>query len=564
MNILKALYDYYQNDPEHIPYGWKYERIRYIIVIDSNGKFKYVEESIDKKFLVPDCIHKSGKTITPLLMFDNAEYVLNLSMDGSSANNEKHQAFKDRCKHIAESSNEPEFIAVSKFYENKDYDELVQSIYWNDIKETVVKSKNTTLLFSFRVHGQNSIVAENEKLLKYNVDENEPLYGTCLVTGKYDELIRLSEISIFGGNSRLVSFNSDCFCSYDKKQCENSPISKNADFAIKSAVQKLKETNRNTFWIGKDNLYIFWTESKDKEMCKFETELYNLFNYNSKNDSDDVNIEDVKDFFKSIYSGAFKTNHNKNKFYLIGVSINVAREYITYHNVLTIDNIAENVYKYISDMELIGTQKYKKPYMGIYSILTKLSPSGKISNNSLIDDMFNCIFNNKPVSRQIVTMALDSVLKLKKEESYKELPLLSILKTYINRNNLITQKISIMLNKENNNIGYLCGRLYAVCSRVQYIATGSNKLATNLSGVCIKPRIINDYIQGSTAGNIAKIKEKGGIKLNMIISEIISKMNDIPERFTNDEKVQFTLGYYHQREDFYNDREKNQDEDYDN
>ena len=46
--ILKALYDYYNRDSESSPYGWQLQSISFVIVIDENGKHRFMTKKIGK------------------------------------------------------------------------------------------------------------------------------------------------------------------------------------------------------------------------------------------------------------------------------------------------------------------------------------------------------------------------------------------------------------------------------------------------------------------------------------------------------------------------------------
>jgi len=100
--ILQALYDYYERKAklgEIAPIGFEWKEIPFLIVIDSNGTLKRLEDTrektgsklVAKSFLVPQSIGRSGKNAwkTTFLLWDHYGYVLGYP---------KGDALKDRKK----------------------------------------------------------------------------------------------------------------------------------------------------------------------------------------------------------------------------------------------------------------------------------------------------------------------------------------------------------------------------------------------------------------------------------------------------------------------------------
>ena len=236
--ILQALYDYYHRDAQSVPFGRQLSSISFIIVINNDGKFIRVEDCRNGKkgtnYLVPVGTHNNG--VSPLLFWDNVQYLLDyipqcepLSEEDAAnkekveerekkikKSHEKHLAFVERCKLVAEKSQRKDLLAVYYFYSHNELEKVYNDPLWTEIK------KNTLSWLSFKIEGSLSIVACNECLCDYNNEDlQDSSKGICLITGGKTNLARLcSPTPIPGSKSsaKLVAFNDSSFCSTEKSK----------------------------------------------------------------------------------------------------------------------------------------------------------------------------------------------------------------------------------------------------------------------------------------------------------------------------------------------------------
>jgi CRISPR-associated protein Csd1 len=124
-----------------------------------------------------------------------------------------------------------------------------------------------------------------------------------------------------------------------------------------------------------------------------------------------------------------------------------------------------------------------------------------------------------------------------------------------NNNNQI---ITPMLNKEETNPGYLCGRLFAVYEYAQERSVkdegGKSTLRDRFfSSALTRPqttfielsKILNYYYSKITSQSLVK-------KLKKTEYEIMGKLdsNGFPLTLNKDDQGRFVIGYYHQRGEF--------------
>lgn len=117
------------------------------------------------------------------------------------------------------------------------------------------------------------------------------------------------------------------------------------------------------------------------------------------------------------------------------------------------------------------------------------------------------------------------------------------------------------LNRENNNIGYLLGRLFAVMERAQQGALGDTNATIRdryIGAASSTPeRVFQPLLRGCQAHLGALHKQKRGlaIKLEKEMDEIVGSLfpgeGPLPKTLDMDEQGAFFIGYYQERYDLW-------------
>ncbi len=122
-----------------------------------------------------------------------------------------------------------------------------------------------------------------------------------------------------------------------------------------------------------------------------------------------------------------------------------------------------------------------------------------------------------------------------------------------------------MLDRSNDNIGYVLGRLFAVLERIQETAhTGLNKTIrdTYFSAATSNPLVIFKRLHELAVHHLAKIRNSGQntVWLEKLMGEVMDKIpaTGIPVTLSLEDQGRFAVGYYHQRQDFFT-ANKNED-----
>ena len=562
--ILKALYDYYHRCSDLPRKGMELKEIGFLIVIDKEGHFlRFEDRRIDKKqaqmFLVKKHI---GRTSAPAAnyLYDNSGYVFGYSDKGDVM--WLYQTFKDKVTSIYElHPDNKDITAVYKFYQQEQAKilELLQAdSLWQDIVKNLNKKYST---FSFLVEGDTKIVAEKKELM----DEEDVVAHTnqqvCIVSGKKGSAVETTTATMIPGSqatAKLVAFQVNSgYDSYGKSKGGNAPISEEAEFAYTTALNHLLEANsHNKFMVG-SRTFLFWA-SKDNEAGKqAEESIFSLFGFKDQEDDPNRNIEQVRKVFTSIYSGALKTSLD-DKFYILGLAPNSARIAVTYWSEMSLKEFAALILRHFEDMGIVDTRKERKPYMGLRSILAAVTLGGKSSDATpnLPEAVVKSIFQGLPYP---YTLFAGCIRRIRAEQSLN-ITRVAILKAYLNRKNDNQQKITVMLDKENTNQGYLCGRLFAVLDKIQDDANRQHSIRERyMNAASSTPAAVFATILNLSSHHSEKLNEGRKIFFEKIKQEIIDKISadGFPAHLDLQDQGRFFVGYYHQMQDFYT---KNNDE----
>ena len=577
MNVLQALCDYSQRKGTLPPTGYTDKAIPCVIVINDQGRFVNLEYDETPKGETPRKYRvvsgSRSSNISPYVFYDTGEYLLGIvpekkSKAGESpekqqekqkkveaATKKKHESFLSQCEEIA--SRYPankKFAAVCSFYKNGGILQLQNDACWEIVK------KMQAGLFSFRLQGDLEIVAEDGDLQVYVQSKNCGLQrgeSVCLVTGKKCIPVVVSNaIHVAGGQAsgvRLVSFQTNSgYDSYGKRQGENAPISKEASDAYNVALDVLlAKESRNRLVVG-NRTYVFWASNTDEASKATEDALSVLLGIvQPDNSNPDYGVEKVRKAFDSVFSGVIKTDLD-NRFFILGLAPNAARVAVSFWAEMPLKNFAEFLLKFLDDMEVVKKKKKKYPYKGLYPILKSISVTKAAdAPENVKDAVFRSIIQGLPFP---VTL-IQAVIRRCRVEQTVTITRAAILKAYLNRlPDTQGKRMEKMLDKTNEDVGYLCGRLFATLEMVQSRANGKSTIGARYIGAAsATPATVFGTLLGLSLHHEEKMSESQKVFFEQQKREILDKMpaSGFPARLDLQEQANFFLGYYHQQQFLY-------------
>lgn len=565
--ILKALYDYYDRCGDLPTYGMELKQIAFLIVIDQEGHFlRFEDRRIDKKSAQQFLVKKSvGRTSSPEAnyLYDNSQYVFGYSDKGDMMQMRKYfNTFKAKIEEIYKTNpSNIDLRALYTFYQQEPeiiVEQMRKDPLWNDIVTNLNKKYS---LFTFLMEGDTEVVASKKNIVTI-LDKNEESGNTiCLITGKYGNNVDTTTATMIPGSqatAKLVAFQiKSGYDSYGKEKGNNAPISQEAEFAYTTALNYLLRADSHNKFILGTRTYLFWASSDSEAAQASENSLYALFEHSDK-DNPNHHIELIRQTFLSIYNGKLVTSKD-DKFFILGLAPNSARIAVVYWAEISLKDFAGIISRHFDDMEIIDNHKEKKAYMGLHSILGAVTLSGKSSESTpnLPDAVVKSIFQGLPYPASLFQSCIRRIRAESSKDVYPSTWIIraAIIKAYLNRiNNNNNKTITIMLDKENHNQGYLCGRLFAILDKIQEDANGIHSIRERyMNSASSTPATVFATILNLSSHHLEKLNVSRQVFYEKLKQEIISKLdaNGFPTHLDLNDQGRFFVGYYHQRQDFF-------------
>ena len=564
--ILHALTQYYQRKAESdggvAPEGFENKEIPFIIVIDKQGKFIQLEDTrelknkkkIARTFLVPKGLGRSGSKSYEVsnLLWDHYGYVLAYAGEkGQEQADKQHASFTTNVNELKQALPDDAGVAavVAFLASSAEKSKVMQAANWAECAK--VKGCN----LSFRLVDEAvDLVCQSKAVQAYVSQANQAQSdnipkGICLVTGKPAPIARLHN-AVKGVNAKpapFTSVNLSAFESYGKEQGFIFPVGEQAMFEYTTALNTLL-ASENRFRIG-DVTAICWSAKP----TPLEKHLASLINGGGK-DNPDAHIDAVKSLYKSLYNGKYTEPDGKEKFYLLGLSPNSARIVVRFWHETTVAALSESIAAWYDDLQMVRGENSPYPeYMPLPRLLGNLVLDGKMENlpSDLIAQITDAALNNRVLPVSLLQVAL----RRNKAEQKITYGRASLLKAYINRairaGRLKNMKeLTMSLDRNRQDIGYVLGRLFAVLEKTQAEANpGLNATIADryFGSASSTPIAVFGTLMRLLPHHLNKLEFEGrAVQLQWEIRQILEHCQRFPNHLNLEQQGLFAIGYYHE------------------
>ena len=579
--ILQALKEYYDRkaaDPESgiAPLGWEWKEIPFLVVINSEGQLVNIEDTRmpdgkkkrAKRFLVPSLGEAKGNGIKANILWENGEYFFGIPMKDSSKKErvrEQHDIFVEKVNALLKVKPEDRSLeAVALFLKKFSVEQIKDLSIWNDV---ISKEAGVNFLFSIVKEGPVTNIPSVRDAI--NEMRKSSVSGVtkkrCLVTGEFDIPVKLEPniVGFAATGAHLVSVNNKvtasgnggatpAFASFMKEQGENSPIGKNASLAYSTALNTLLgKDSRQKISVG-DATVVFWT-SKDSQ---FEDEFADVFDDPPKDDPDRL-TNSVASLLSAVKTGAYQESGDPTRFHMLGLAPNSARISVRFWHVGTVAEMSTRFAQWFEDLTIAHGPK-DKDHLSLFRLLISIASLGKSENipPNLAGNTMRSILEGLPLPETLLQSTLRRIKAECGEVSY---PRAKIIKACLNRKFRFTnpkeRMLTVALDKENTNIGYRLGRLFAVLERIQETANpGLNATIRDkyYASASATPAAVFGTLMRLKNHHLSKLTSVGQkINFERQLGEILDGISKFPPHLIMDYQGQFALGYYHQRQDFF-------------
>lgn len=618
--ILTALNDYYQRllaNPDPVsglakvpPYGFTDEKIGYVLVLSKTGELvdaipnfeQRGKKEVAKYMTLPWSFDRTGKFTEKafasgknpaFFLWDKPEFLLGVELADKkkgtwSVADLPFRATKQLHQNLINSCDDAGLKAVSQFFERWNPAEFAQSKITPEMLE---------FNLSFKLDGSFGLIGQTEAAkriwLSHVAATQNSTQRHCLVT---NELAALKEThpkikGVSGGQSSggaIVSFNAEAYTSYGKEQGDNAPVSEAAAFGYTTALNYLlRRNNGQCISIG-DTSTVFWAVAADAAKA---SEAESLFGWMLNMPADDGGqAAQIRPVLEKIAQGKPLAEiapdlAEGTRFYVLGLAPNASRLSIRYWMDTSFGELAKHVAQHFKDLALdpLPWNTAKPPSMQklLLEVVPLRKKEGKYDyRNRKFDDIppqlagefFRAILTGKNYPQSLLAKIIQ---RLRVDGDINKLRV-SLVKAVLSRrqrlinSNSQKEEVSMALNKEDSNIAYRLGRLFAVLEQAQKAALGKLNAgigdkyygAASATPHSIFPSLVKnakhhvaslrkgkkaDWVKDAakTAGWLEK--EMGEIMLSF------PSNSPFPKTLTLDDQGRFVIGYYHQRHTKQND-----------
>ena len=568
--IIQALNEYYErlkdDRDSNIPlFGFSREKIYFVLVLDKSGKFVAVNDLREKnnKKLVPKQIivpvgSKKSVNIQPNFLWGNTGYVLGADKKKHKDKNRPQKmfkAFKDFQHLLGDNVDDEAMRAVLKFLDYWNPAKVVDLEYWEEMAGMNVV---------FQLDGKRRYIHEHssiqEKWLEYCREKQSEYKAFCLASGQKRPIARLHP-SIKGvknaqpSGASIVSFNLTSFCSYDREQSFNAPISEDITFNYTTALNNLLQFNsRQRVQIG-DTTTVFWAEGK--------TPIENFLRDILDPHDNQTDLGNLRIFLEAVREGKMpkEIEDAKNmKFYILGLSPNASRISVRFWYVSTVEDISRKIGQHFKDLKITKSYETDPEYPGMWHLLREIAVLGKTKSISplLAGALMRSIITGVNYPLGILTAVLTRI-RADQKINYLRTALIKayLVKSNRNRNQEEKEVIGMALDKEKKDIGYRLGRLFAILEKAQKDAVpGANTTIKDrfYGSASATPAVVFPQLMRLAQHHIQK--SDFGVSIDKQIEEVVQDIMKFPSHLSLEEQGMFAVGYYHQKQYFYKKTEK--------
>ncbi|MBI5874026.1 MAG: type I-C CRISPR-associated protein Cas8c/Csd1 [Candidatus Omnitrophica bacterium] len=574
--IIQALNDQYErlkdNPQEDIPLrGFSREKVQFEFVLSREGGLLQVndlrnEKKAAKLLIVPEAVKRSVN-IAANFLCDSTSYVLGrdseekeIGAKDSARGMKTFEEFKKLHHTIGDNFDDIGMHAVLRFIDLWNSAAIEGSLCWDKWKDLGGAK------IVFRLDGERGYIHERSAVkqawLEYYAGKQSGYSAFCLVSGRKTNVARLHN-SIKGvkdaqsTGADIISCNLDAFKSYGKDQSYNSPISEEAMFNYTTVLNHmLRKESRQKIQIG-DATTVFWAEG--------ETPVVGFLKDILDPREDTPNLSGLRLFLEAVRDGKKPelSGTEKLKFYILGLSPNAKRLSVRFWHVSTVDDISRKIGQHFSDLRIKRDFEDKQPeYPGIWQLLHVTAVQGKTDNISpvLAGVVTRSILTGAAYPKALLTATIERIRAEQNVGYFRA----ALIKAYLVRNNRLLKKnakeVSMSLDREQRNVGYLLGRLFAVLEKAQKDAVpGANTTIKDrfYGSASVTPAVVFPQLMRLAQHHIQK-SQYGGL-IEKAIEEITGNFQAFPVHLTLEEQGMFALGYYHQKPEMYKKAEKKEE-----
>ena len=596
--IVNTLYKYYETllddrDSGVSRPGLSKAKVAYCLVLSRAGQLldivdlrverrnKLVSMEID----VPAQV-KRAVNISANFMCDNCTYVLGLSQKNKEEKKDRikkcFEAFVQLHEEILNGLNDEGAIALLRFLRGWDIASAPEQLIVARYLDGLTEGSNIV----FKVEGSEGYIHGRKAVMElwngYKTDHASDVQMQCLITGRMTGIARLhpSIKGVTGAQSigaSLVSFNLDAFTSYGKTQSFNSPIGEEATFGYTTALNYLLSSEKHRIRIG-DTTTVFWAESSTHglEEDLLGALFFPVLDDNGESEKkegdtfrrivrDPQTVKLLHDIFARVKAGKPVSQDLKGidpytNFFILGLAPNASRLAVRFWHVDQYGKFIDKIGQHYGDMAIVKRFEKEPDFISIGMILKETAP---LKDSKRIAPLLGGVLMRSILSGTPYPMVLyNSIISRIRADQEVNYVRASVIKACLVRNRRFYNKgdeveLTMALNEQNRNAGYMLGRLFSLLEKAQEDASpGINSTIRDryFGAASAAPGSVFPILLRLAQHHISKAEY--GRYTDKRIEDVISCIDGFPSHLNLEDQGQFVLGYYQQRQNLFKKNDK--------
>ena len=399
--------------------------------------------------------------------------------------------------------------------------------------------------------------------------EEDPVVGQCAVSGQVGPLARLHDsiAGIKGGlatGTSLVCFNNTAFVSYGREQSYNSSISVESMKKYTKALNYLASSPKHK-QILDDMTILFWANAAGEEEPYLDVFSFAMFP-----SEEALSDEDLKAVFVRLAEGRTSDLAGidlSTPFYVLGIKPNSSRLAVKIFERNSFGKMMRNVAKHCRNMSFSPEDKQIPLWAIDRALRSPLKKKEEEVDPALQAKLLLAVIKGTPYPQSMLTTAVRRC-KIDHDDAQKKFYAVSstrarIIKACLERKNIISEGEYNMLQENSTNTAYNLGRLFAALEKIQTEALGDINATIKdkyFASACATPYLVFPRLLKLAQPHLAKLDEGNRIYKDKLLQEILSKVGDFPKACDMQQQGMFILGYYQQKQKFYEKKEKGENE----
>jgi CRISPR-associated protein Csd1 len=371
----------------------------------------------------------------------------------------------------------------------------------------------------------------------------------CIATGEMAETLDTTEkiTGVPGGlamGTNLISFDKDAFCSYGLEQAQNAALSAPAELKIRSALNTLIQRSKAQRLFFNDTIHLHWA----REEMPVPDPMDDLLT---------ADPEAIASLLLSVKNGSKYIGLEAHRYYCMSLSGNGARIVVRDWLELTVPELAQNIAHWFEDLSIIDPNGADTKRDFKFGTLLFGMVRAEIDElpQALAAQLLHCALRGR--GHPLPQTALAAALRRQQLDQENKLnpARLAIIKACLNRSTETNPiPMTESLNPNSKDTAYLCGCLFAVFDRLQYLALGgvnAGVVERFYASASTTPAIVMGRLFRNAQFHLAKANDGAAENVRKDFESLTKALGvEFPPSLSLEQQGRFALGYYHQKAEY--------------